>query len=541
MPRSVTLLLIAIVTCACTATSPSPSGTKADEPDNPTRRGKHDVSCAELDQFVDRVRRGYVPGRSSDVALIGHEPNYIGTPDAAVHTGPYDFLAEVPLVFYGPGHIDPVGTVSDEATMADVAPSIARLIGFDGFTAKDGSALTTGIPADGPTPRLVLTVVWDGGGWNTLREQRGSWPFLKSIMERGVSFENAEIGSTPSVTPPIHTTLGTGAFPRTHGIPNVKMTTADDRYINPMELNSPQYIKIPTLGDVYDEELGNRPLVGVVATVNWHLGMIGKGTLHPGGDRDLAALFTSAGTTYGDPDYYEIPVDLTDEARLAAEADTLDATDGARDESWRDHPLDDLSVRYASPAYVRWFGDRLREAIDSRGFGADGVPDLLFTNFKSIDDSGHRWGMVSEETGEVVAATDAELKTTVEYLDEEVGEGKWVVIVTADHGTSMFPEQSGGWAVRGHDLREDLNRAFDLDEEPLFERVNSAGIFMNDEAAARSGLDFRKVGDWLLDYTAMDNLYEIDEVPNYYADKSDIPLFDAVVVGRKVVARSCRS
>ena len=535
-------LCAALVLALCAACTPGdPQEVPSAESTIPTRAGKHDVSCSELDQFITRVRRGYVPVRSSDIALIPHEPNYIGTPTAAVHTGPYDFLAEVPLVMYGPGHVEEVGPVDEAPTMADVAPTIARLVGFDDFEAPDGEPLTTGMPATGPPPRVIVTVVWDGGGWNTLREHPRSWPFLARMIERGVSFEGMEIGSTPSVTPPIHTTLGTGAFPRTHGIPNVKMTTADDRYINPMELNSPQYIKIPALGDAYDVEEGNRPLVGVVATVNWHLGMIGKGTLHPGGDEDVAALFTSAGTTYGDPSYYEIPVDLNAEAELAAAAEELDAADGSRDETWRDHPLDDEAVRYASPAYIHWFGDRLRATIDSRGFGDDPVPDLLFTNFKSIDDSGHRWGMVSPETGDDIAATDAELKKLVQHLDATVGRGEWVVIVTADHGTSKFPEQSGGWAVRGHDLREDLNRAFDLDEEPLFERVNSAGIFLNDDAVERSGLDLHEVGDWLLDYTANDNLYEIDEVPGYYAEKADIPLFDAVVAGRKVVARSCRS
>ena len=534
--RAAAVALVFVLLTACTP---------GDEPDPleemariPTRAGKHDVSCSEIDQFVQRVRRGYVPVRSSDIALIPHEPNYIGTPDAAVHTGPYDFLAEVPLVLYGPGYVEALGEIDEVATMADVAPTIARLIGFD-FDAPDGTALETGLTSSTRPPRLIVTVVWDGGGWNTLREHPRSWPFLKRTIERGVSVGDMTIGSTPSVTPPIHTTLGTGAFPSRHGIPNVKMTTADDRYINPMELNSPEYIKVPALGDRYDVAEGNRPLVGVVATVNWHLGMIGKGTLHPGGDEDFAALFTSSGSMFGDPDFYEIPYDLADPDGLAAEAESLDAADGSRDETWRGHPLDE-EVTYASPAYVHWFGDRLRDAIDSRGFGSDSIPDLLYTNFKSIDDAGHRWGMVSPEAGDAIGATDAELRELVRHLDDRVGKNRWVLIVTADHGTSKFPEQSGGWAVRGHDLREDLNRAFPMGDEPLFERVNSAGVFLNDEEVERVDLDLREVGRWLLDYTANDNLYGIDEVPSYYSRKADVPLFDAVVAGRRVIAKSCR-
>lgn len=534
------LTAVVMFAVACTGDAPETSAPGPPVPTGSSRAGRHDVSCAELDEYIERVRRGYVPVRSSDLALIAHEPNYIGTPTAAVHTGPYDFLAEVPLVLYGPGYIEPRGSVPEAPTMADVAPTIARLIGFEAYEAPDGTALTTGIPAPRRPPRVVVTIVWDGGGWNTLREHPRAWPFLRKLIERGISYRDMTIGSTPSVTPPIHTTLGTGAFPRRHGIPNVKMTTGDDRYIDPMELNSPEYIRIPTLGDLYDAAFDNRPLVGVIATVNWHLGMIGKGALAPGGDYDLGGLFTSSGTTFGEPDYYEIPVDLADEQGLAEAATTLDADDGSRDRKWRGHPVDEPAIRYSSPAYVRWFGAILRAAIDDRGFGRDRVPDLLFTNFKSIDDSGHRWGMNSRETGEILAATDEELRLLVEHLDRTVGRKRWVVAITSDHGTMKFPEQSGGWAVRGTDLREDLNRAFDLDDEPLFERVNSAGIFLNDEAVARSGLDLREVGAWLLDYTAVDNLYEIDEVPEYYADKADVPLFDAVVDGRKVVARSCR-
>lgn len=539
MRRTLNALAVAVLLAAgCTATEEPRSA----EPttDVATRRRAHDVSCRELDRYIERARRGHFPGRSVDLALVAHEPNYIGPPTAAVHTGPFDFLAEVPLIVYGPPFVDAVGSVDEAPTMADVAPTIARLIGFDGFAAPDGRALTTGISARGRPPRLVVTVVWDGGGWNTLRRHPDAWPFLRSLIDGGVSFRNMTIGSTPSVTPPIHVTLGTGAFPRRHGIPSVTMYTPDGRFINPMEDNSPRWIEVPTLGDVYDKALGNRPLVGVVATVNWHFGMIGRGTLHPGGDRDLAALFNSAGSMFGDPTYYEIPDDLSDPAGLEAAAEDLDVVDGERDGRWRGNELDDLEVRYATPATAYWMGDRLRAAIDSRNFGRDRVSDLLYTNFKSIDDAGHRWGMETPEMADVIRATDKELKRLVTHLDERVGRERWALIVTSDHGTMRFAERSGGWAIRGSELRVDLNRAFPVEgSTPLFGRVTSAGIYLNDDVAEEADVDMREVGRWLLDYTAEDNLFEMGEVPAYYRDKADVPLFDAVLHEGKVAARSC--
>lgn len=505
------------------------------------RRGgpvPHSVSCADLRNFIERTQRGYVPVRSPDLSLIPHEPNYVGTPYDAVHTGPYDFLAEVPLVMFGPGHIPAKGAVRGPATMADVAPTIARLIGFDDYDALDGQPLlNTPSGRSSKPPRLVVTLVWDGGGWNTLRQHPNSWPFLASIIDRGVSFEQMTIGSTPSVTPPIHTTLGTGAFPRHHGIPHVRMTTDDSDYIDPFEGNSPRFIRTPTLGDIYDRSMDNKPLVGVVATVNWHLGMIGHGALFKGGDLDLAVLLNSAGYVYGDPSIYEVPSDLSGPRLLSERALTLDMSDGDDDGKWRGHDLANLSVLYASPASVEFQEVILERTLTERGFGRDRVPDLLFSNFKSIDAAGHHWGMTSPEMGEAIAATDAALQDLVAALNSQVGRNNWVVVVTADHGTAMYPEESGGWAIRGHDLEVDLNREFDVAGPVVVERVNSAGIFLNEEQRAR--IDISAIGNWILDYTASDNLYQIDEIPEYYADRAEVPLFDAVLEGSQVVARSC--
>lgn len=532
---TLTALLLALSFAACDtgeARRNEDSGTDA-------RRSsqERDLSCDELDVFVERTRRGYVPDRSPDLSLIVHEPNYVGAPTAAVHTGPFDFLAEVPLVFFGPGHVAERGRVEDRATMADVAPTIAQLIQFDDFDSPDGRALSVSAGSENP-PRLVVTVVWDGGGWNTLEQHPEAWPFLKSIIRGGVSFEQMTVGSTPTVTPPIHTTLGTGAFPSRHGIPHVRMTTKAGDYIDPFEGNSARSTKIESLSDLYDRARDNAPLVGVLATVNWHLGMIGAGAHIEGGDHDLAALLDSSGVVYGNAEDYELPADLSDPTLLADSATAIDAFDGTRDGEWRGHELDDLEVRYSSPAWVRFQQAILERAITTRGFGADEVPDLMFSNFKSIDGVGHAWGMESPEEGDVVRATDDALRALVKNLNRTVGREQWVLIVTADHGTTRFAPDIGAWAIRGQELMTDLNREFDVQGPPVVERVNSAGIYLDEQQ--RPGVDVRAMSRWLMSYTAADNLLGIDEVPRYYADKAHEPLIDAVLDGPRVAARSCR-
>lgn len=456
-----------------------------------------------------------------------------------VHSGPWDYLAEVPLVMFGPGFIKRSGEVDTPATMADLAPTTARLIDYN-FRARAGRPLP-GELIDGPRPpRLVVVVVWDGGGTNVLREHADAWPFLAKLMARGASYSNMTVGSAPSVTPPIHTTLGTGAWPSTHGITHVKMRIPGGSYGDPFEGNSPALIRVPTLADDFDRDLEGRPLIGTVATVSWHLGMMGRGTLARGGDADLAILLNDVGLTYGDPSIYSIPEIGAPEA-LAAETRRLDGDDGALDGEWMDHSLGDTRVRYASPAYVRYQETILERLVIQEGFGADSVPDLLYTNFKSPDDGGHQWGMTSREEGAIVGSVDRALAALVRFLDSEVGRRRWVVMVTADHGQTRYPRESGAWPIRGGEMTADLNDRFDSvdNQVPLVERVTSAGISVNEDELSASGAALTDIAKTVAAYTARGNLEPGQELPREWRSRANEALFDAAMVGRRVVARSC--
>lgn len=470
--------------------------------------------------------------RSAEVLPIPTEPHYIGKPELPVHTGPWDYLAEVPLVFYGPGAV--TGGGRDAAvTLADLAPTLSRLIGFDGFKTADGE------PQDLRTrrrPKLVVTIVWDGAGWNTLREHRSEWPFLRQAMRRGISFDRATIGSTPSNTPPIHTTIGTGAFPATHGIPHVKIRLRGGGYVDPFEGERASLVRVPTLGDLYDRAAGNEPKVGVVATVNWHLGMIGHGAEYPGADRDVAVLLNDQGLVYGNEALYDV-ADRPDTAALEAATERLDLVDGTKDGRWNNDDLGDPATRYATPAFTEYQQSVLESTIRQEGFGADNVSDLMYVNFKQIDDAGHRWGMTSEQVGANVRAADEALERLTKFLDDQVGSREWVVVVTADHGQTPYPEQSGAWAIRGSELNADIERAFE-DQDVGVLRVTSAGIFLRDPDALEND-KAQKVARWLIDYTVADNVPENEDLPEDWQERGETPLFSAVLAGREVAASRC--
>jgi hypothetical protein len=494
--------------------------------------------CNDLPALVRRVRRGYFPRAAPDLLPIPRVPNYVGTPDFPVHSGPWDYLARVPLVFYGPGHVRALGERSHPATMADVAPTVAAAIGFDGMPTRDGRVLSEVLSPAADLPRLVVVVVWDGGGWNALDEHPDSWPFLKSLMTRGTSFSRMTIGSSPSVTNAIHTTLGTGAFPRTHGITALRARVAPGVIDDPLLFIDPRAIRIPTLADLYDRARGNRPVVGMLAASNFHLGMVGHGGAYPGADKDLLVLIDENGQPYSNEELFSLPP-VADERRFQAWMAELDASDGDVDGTWNGESLDGVLAKKGNPAAARYEQWVLERLVRTGGFGSDAVPDLLFVNFKAPDEAGHEWGMTSEQVGAALRASDAALERLVGFLDDEVGRGEWVVAVTADHGQMPYPHESGAWPIRGGELQDDINARFDLNDDaaPLVRRVVSAGIYVDRSQLRDNGSTLRDIARWVLDYTAEGNLKGDAELPEGW--EGDERLFDAVVVGGGGVVDSC--
>ena len=200
-----------------------------------------------------------------------------------------DYVGRVPLLWYGPGYVPATGPTDRRVTLADLAPTQAELLGFD-FDAPDGEPLVDALVPreDRPEPPALLVVlVWDGAGKDVLDEHPDAWPNLRASIDEGVWYTRAEAGSSPPSTA-IHATTGTGAFSATHGA-IAHHFRIGDRIVTPWEAG-PRYLMRPTLADLYDRALGNRPLIGVSATVAIQLGMVGHGSLWGGGDRDLVVL-----------------------------------------------------------------------------------------------------------------------------------------------------------------------------------------------------------------------------------------------------------
>ena len=79
-------------------------------------------------------------------------------------------------------------------------------------------------------------------------------------------------------------------------------------------------------------------------------------------------------------------------------------------------------------------------AASQLDLGQDDVPDLLTVSLSQTDIVGHAYGPHSREQLDNLLNLDRELGAFFTALDEQVGQDRWAVALTADHGALPFPE-----------------------------------------------------------------------------------------------------
>jgi arylsulfatase A-like enzyme len=473
-------------------------------------------ACSLPPELLERTRRGYFAPRSGQISLLPKTPAYMASGAGGwSHSGPWPYLQDVPLVFYGPGIIDSGVTVDRPVTAADIAPTLAGLM-RGRLGTSDGEALEEVVGSAGETatrkvPKLIMTIVWDGGGWNTLDLWNDSWPNLRRMMDEGVNFTNATVGSSPSVTPAVHTTIGTGVFPDTHGITGVPVRDENGEVVDAfLKGESSRFIQVPALAERWDELNDNEAKIGMVGYEPWHLGMIGQGAERTGGDLDDAAwLDTETNDWMTNDEYYRLPESLPAAAGLDALVGELDAADGLLDDSWGDDvPLDDPGRAEETPAFVTYHTEAMLDMIADEGYGEDEITDLLFTNYKQIDRVGHYYNMESDYVNDVLVRTDEELERIFIELDRIVGKGEWVVDLTADHGQQRDASDVDGYGISPREIENDIRDEFG----DVVRAVWPTEVFLLDDALEREDVTVERIANFLGGYTVGDNNEGVGEI-----------------------------
>lgn len=405
-------------------------------------------------EYMELVRRTFVPGRSGELQLLLAPYNSANYPQESLSLVPQDprtshasvwmYLQRIPLLVHAPGRVK--ASDSDErVTLADLAPTTAQLIGFDGWPDdRDGTPLPLSTTRTASRPRVVVTFVFDGGGWNVLEAFPDDWPNLRALMGESANFRNAITGSFPAVTACAHATIGTGAFPNAHGITGHNLR--DDQgvvrkaYREPGSAD-PSDISIPTLADLWHEETS--AWVGEIGYQVWHLGMLGHGGRNrASNDLPVGVFWDEDGTQTWqphNPGLYRLPSKMPDVGSYERYLEEF--VDPGWDAEFAPVGRQSPCCR---PPIVRYQGDLIATCMMSEGVGMHaGTTDLLYTTYKSPDYTGHVYGMGSRWTGLQLRSVDRQLARMKEFLDNAFP-GEYVLIVTADHGQCPLPDAVGG-------------------------------------------------------------------------------------------------
>jgi Type I phosphodiesterase / nucleotide pyrophosphatase len=454
-----------------------------------------DQVCALPSDQLQRIRAGFRLDLGGDIQLVPRQPNFVSA--GISHAGPWDYLQQIPMLWYGPGFIRP-GAYGEGSTLADVAPTEAALLKFS-FAAPDGQPLAAALrPAPRrPLPRLVVTLVWDGAGLDVLRAWPSDWPNLRSLEDAGASFPRATVGSSPSNTPPSHATIGTGAFPARNGVVD-EYVRYGSTMAKPFD-RGPGALLSPTLGDVYDRAKGNRPIVGTVATLGAHLAMMSHGSLWGGSDRDIAVAREkpsvkggAEGTRWNLPaamaPYYRFPAYVNAVPGFPADQTALDRQDGRLDGRWMDNSIQQYNHGFDTPARIPYETRVIEDVVRREGFGRDPTPDLLYLNYKAIDAIGHIFTLNSPEMRDAIRAQDIALADLIRFLNADVGRRQWVMVVLADHGHQYDPAVSGAFEIGTDQIAQAVADRFDdADATPLVQWIRPTEMWIDHAELRQSG------------------------------------------------------
>ncbi len=382
------------------------------------------------------------------------------------------------------------------------------------FAQTAQTAAQTAAPAaqDGrAAPSLIVTVVVDQLSANLFNQYRSQFTGgLKTLADQGLVSINGYQTHGVTVTCAGHSTVLTGAHPARSGIPAndwLDTTTGQETYCLAAPQNTLAHGKNTDNGPVGPEQLSASTLgdwLKAVSPESRVYGVSGKdrGAITLAGHKGDGAFWLTDNfgfTTYVEPGQ-------SAQARLAPVA-ALNAR--MIDRFTRQAP----SWTYSNAACRRLEGqwtiagqtfdskvppanfrldnspilDELTiegaiELMDSRQLGRRGVTDMLGVSLSATDRIGHSYGTQGPEMCEQMLRLDTALGVLMDKLSTVPGGA--VVVLTADHGGSDFPERS---AVEGYPHAGRVDRAlqprvnaalkarFGLDADPV---VSSAGGFV---------------------------------------------------------------
>lgn len=331
------------------------------------------------------------------------------------------------------------------------------------------------------TPALMVLIVVDQFRGDYVQLYGNRWTKgLHRIFNTGAYFQMAAYPYAGTVTCAGHATIGTGSFPRTHGMIGNAWFDRDAKKSNActadptvnavpfggragVEHHGPKWLTTNTLADELRNQSAIPPQIASFSLkARSAMGLVG----HAG---DLVVWEEDNGTWASSTAYTK---SARSDVDAYARAHSVEAQYGRLwdkilppaaylfdDEGVGEAKNDGGTVSFPHPQtrpdgkadatyFLNWerspFADEALADMAitfSDRFGQGAGTDMLAVSFSALDFVGHRFGPKSHEVQDVLARLDIQVGKLLDALDRRVGAGKYVVGFSADHGVAPIPEQ----------------------------------------------------------------------------------------------------
>ena len=361
----------------------------------------------------------------------------------------------------------------------------------------------------GERPKLVVGIVVDQMRWDYLSryyDQFGDDGF-KRLIKKGYSCDNCLINYVPTITAIGHTSAYTGTTPALHGICGNDFFIDDepvyccgDKTVEPVGTDnhkrgcmSPRNLLSTTIGDQIRLHTDFKSkVVGISYKDRAAILPAGRSSDHAYWlDTDNGQFITS---TYYHTELPEWAKTYNKELKRNSELKKVGKDVGL-------YPLCGHITTDMAIAALK--GERL---------GKGKVTDMLCVSYSQTDVIGHKYSTRGEHTDEAYLELDKDIARLLKALDDQVGEGNYLLFLTADHGGAhnfqyMIDHKMNGGAWRTDDeaMKEKLDACLKENFGAAVDRSIINGflgyrVYLNHGKIKALGLDLQKVKEVLVAY-----------------------------------------
>ena len=347
-------------------------------------------------------------------------------------------------------------------------------------------AITSVVAAPPPKPKIVVAIVIDQFRYDYLLRFRQDYNSgLARLLDRGAVFTDAHYLHNLTVTAVGHSTFLTGAPPAQSGIianewyDRETARTVTSVFDAQTKLvggvpgkpgSSPRRLLVSTVGDELKMQGGDSKVIGI--SIKDRGAILPSGHMADGAywyDPDSNNWVTS---TYYRPELPDWARKLNDEQPyrkfMAARWFPFDAKQGDNAKPFCSMVASADVRSCGSLEATPWGNEMIEEfaehAIAGEQLGHHNRTDILTVSFSSNDYVGHAVGPDDPAVRDISIRTDRLLGKFFDYIDQTVGAGNALVVLSADHGVAPVPElnearKMPGGRLSGAALAKKMNEA----------------------------------------------------------------------------------